>query len=250
MMKQQKRHHFTLIELLVVIAIIAILAAMLLPALNKARESARTASCLNGKKQFMLAQELYAGDYNAMVIKSTGKLFNQLLTCNDSDLLATPYLTWNDLICPATQVTKKYDSSWKLNGLTAEWVGTFGMLMPWSQYSALSDDIGDIYPRKHTQNHGYWDSWAEQTGMYISGGKAKKASSTFIVGDAGQPGYEGGGFYSIDPRGTTGSVHLIHDGKATLGYLDGHAANARSGELKESTVHPTSYLQDWIRKNN
>jgi len=99
---------FTLIELLVVIAIIAILAAMLLPALSRAREKARQSVCMSNLKQLGLAFIMYADDYDGYIPDTNAPAGDQIGWPRQ----LTPYLNMRPII--------RYDSEFVYWG-TGQW---------------------------------------------------------------------------------------------------------------------------------
>ena len=106
------KKNFTLIELLIVIAIIAILAAMLLPALQKAREKSRSSACTNNLRQIGFAITSYSTDYQWLFLQSRHFFGKDIGATTDK-------ISWSGVLCTKSEdnvATGYIDYDWKRNG--------------------------------------------------------------------------------------------------------------------------------------
>ena len=230
------RQLFTLIELLIVIAIIAILASMLLPALNQARERARHTGCVNNEKQIMLAMQQYVDDFGGMIcdrmiVTSANTIFSWEQVLRDGN-----YLKLKDFNCPATR-----DSDSVSYGIiyfaTATWY-----------YDSAVLALGSFFERKKLAG-------SSRTSGVVNFKKMKNPSRTHIFSETRIPicyygstatrANAGNGSCLYHPRlgtDTNLSILSLAHGCARLAFADGHVGVFNGPEL--AAQYKVKYMVD------
>ena len=238
------RRSFTLIELLVVIAIIAILAAMLLPALNKARDQAKKASCLNNHKQVGLLMQQYAmsnDDITPTELQWGGGTANPrtLFRHNGSNSGAMDYkaspgmIDRKLLVCSAVPYTKE--------NLNSTWTYTYGML-----YGLAT---GRINHESATERRAHWGVfWFKQDGnQFVKTTRLKHPSAMPLLMDTMRASLKppaGGWIVMPDNNPDDIGVGLVHGDSANVDYFDGHAAGRSRPELRAAPMLNFQYFVD------
>ncbi len=206
-----RRHAFTLIELLVVISIIALLIAVLLPALGQAREAAKSMACLSNLRQSAIALSTYSGDQRGKIYKDVNNWVKPLLTGS--------YITSGNMgLCPAW-------APFKYNGNA----DIYGMRLD----SVTWDIVGGTQPSNYQYQTSLYDMELNEQPtefMLLSDTvQFNGVGSTMVQTGQWMPG--------INNPTRRPISHLRHMGSSNFMALDGHAEGFNESNLQPHGVN-------------